>query len=97
MKKEKAKKKQIKVAIFLRLMGLNATASGYDVLMNGSAITVIGECTGIFSIIVYTSCIFAYPAGLKEKAIGMILNFSSFLLLFIYSGYHLHRLISLRY
>ena len=60
------------VAIFLRLMGLNATTSGYDVLMNGSAITVIGECTGIFSIIAYTSCIFAYPAGLKEKAIGMI-------------------------
>lgn len=60
------------VALFLNLLGLNATTSGYDVLMNGSAITVIGECTGIFSIIVYCSVIFAYPAGLKEKALGMI-------------------------
>ena len=56
------------VALFLNVFGLNATTSGYDVLMNGSAITVIGECTGIFSIIVYCSVIFAYPAGIKGKS-----------------------------
>jgi len=61
------------VALFLNLFpGLNAEANGTFVLMNGTSLDVIGECTGIFSIIVYTSCIFAYPAGLKEKAIGMI-------------------------
>ena len=60
------------VALFLNLFGLNAEASKTFVLMNGSSIDVIGECTGIFSLIVYCSVIFAYPAGLKEKAIGMI-------------------------
>ena len=61
------------VALFLNLFGLNAEAVRDVVMMNGSPlILVIGECTGIFSIIVYTSCIFAYPTGLKEKAIGMI-------------------------
>ena len=60
------------VALLLRLFGLNAEANGTFVLTNGSSIDVIGECTGIFSIIVYTSCILAYPTGLKKKAIGMI-------------------------
>jgi len=60
------------VALFLNLFGLNAEASKTFVLLNGSSIDVIGECTGIFSIIVYCSVIFAYPTGLKEKAIGMI-------------------------
>jgi len=60
------------VALFLNLFGLNAEASKTFVLLNGSSIDVIGECTGIFSLIVYCSVIFAYPTGLKEKAIGMI-------------------------
>ena len=60
------------VALFLNLFGLNAEVNGTFVLMKGSSIDVIGECTGIFSIIVYCSVIFAYPTGLKEKVIGMI-------------------------
>lgn len=60
------------VALFLNLLGLNAEANGTSVLMNSTSLDVIGECTGIFSIIVYCSVILAYPSGLKEKAIGMI-------------------------
>lgn len=60
------------VASFLNLFGLNAEANGTVVLLNGFSIDVIGECSGIFSIIVYCSIIFAYPVGLKEKATGMI-------------------------
>jgi len=60
------------VALFLNLLGLNAEASKTFVLLNGTSIDIIGECTGIFSIIVYCSVIFAYPTGIKEKAIGMI-------------------------
>ena len=61
------------VALFLNLFGLNAEAVRDVVMMNGSPlIFVIGECTGIFSIIVYCSVIFAYPTSLKKKAIGMI-------------------------
>jgi len=61
------------VALFLNLFpGLNAEANGTFVMMNGTSIDVIGECTGIFSIVVYCSVIFAYPTGIKKKAIGMI-------------------------
>ena len=60
------------VALFIRPFGLNAEASGTFVLLNGSSIDVIGECTGIFSIIVYCSVIFAYPTSLRNKTIGLI-------------------------
>ncbi|RJS68557.1 hypothetical protein CW713_10475 [Methanophagales archaeon] len=59
------------VALFLRLFGLNAEASGTFVLLNGSSIDVIGECTGIFSIIVYCSVIFAYPTSFRNKLVGL--------------------------
>ncbi|MHC1610386.1 MAG: archaeosortase/exosortase family protein [Candidatus Methanospirareceae archaeon] len=60
------------VALFLRLLGLNAEANGTFVLTNGTSLDVIGECTGIFSIIVYCSVIFAYPTSLRNKTIGLI-------------------------
>jgi len=60
------------VALFLNLFALNAEANGTLVLINSTSLDVIGECTGIFSIIVYCSVIFAYPTDLKKKAIGMI-------------------------
>ncbi len=60
------------IALFLKLFGLNAEANGTFVLMNGSSLDVIGECTGIFSIIVYCSVIFAYPTSLRDKSVGLI-------------------------
>ncbi len=60
------------IALFLNLFGLNADVNGTSVLMNSSSIDVIGECTGIFSIIVYCSVIFAYPTSLRNKSVGLI-------------------------
>jgi len=60
------------VALFLKLFGLNAEANGTFVLMKGASLDVIGECTGIFSIIVYCSVIFAYPTDIRKKCIGLI-------------------------
>ncbi len=60
------------VALFLNLFGLNAEVNGTFVLMNSSSLDVIGECTGIFSIIVYCSVIFAYPTSLRNKSVGLI-------------------------
>ncbi len=60
------------VAFLLNLFGLPAQSNGTFVLMKGASIDIIGECTGIFSIIVYCSVIFAYPTDLKKKAIGLI-------------------------
>jgi archaeosortase B (VPXXXP-CTERM-specific) len=60
------------VAFLMKLFGLDAEAKGTFVLINGSSLDIIGECTGIFSIIVYCSSIFAYPTDLKRKCIGLI-------------------------
>jgi archaeosortase B (VPXXXP-CTERM-specific) len=61
------------IALFLNLfLGLNAEANGTFVMMNGTSIDVIGECTGIFSIIVYCSVIIAYPTSLRNKSVGLI-------------------------
>jgi len=60
------------VALFLKSFGLNAEANGTFVLMNDVSLDVIGECTGIFSIIVYCSIIFAYPTSLRNKLVGLI-------------------------
>ncbi len=61
------------IALFLNLFpGLNAEVNGTVVLMNSSSLDVIGECTGIFSIIVYCSVIFAYPTSLRNKSVGLI-------------------------
>lgn len=45
------------VALFLSFLGLNAEATGTFVLVNGASFDIIGECTGIFTVIVYTSII----------------------------------------
>ena len=60
------------VALSLSCLGLNAEATGTFVLTNGASIDVIGECTGIFSIIVYTSVILSYLTSLGNKMIGLI-------------------------
>jgi archaeosortase B (VPXXXP-CTERM-specific) len=60
------------VALFLNLFGLNAKTNGSLVLMKGASLDVIGECTGIFSIIVYCSVIFAYPTSFRNKSVGLI-------------------------
>lgn len=60
------------VALFLSFLGLNAEATGTFVLVNGASFDIIGECTGIFTIIVYTSIIHSYPTSLRNKMIGLI-------------------------
>jgi archaeosortase B (VPXXXP-CTERM-specific) len=60
------------VALCLNCLGLNAGATGTFVLVNGTSFDIIGECTGIFTIIVYTSIILSYPTSLRNKMVGLI-------------------------
>ncbi|OYT65503.1 hypothetical protein B6V00_04465 [ANME-1 cluster archaeon ex4572_4] len=64
------------VALLLNIIGLNAAANGSFVTVGGrvgdATVNIIGECTGIFSIIVYCSVVLAYPTGLKQKAVGLL-------------------------
>jgi len=46
--------------------------NGAKLSFSGLTLEMIDECTAIFSIIVYCSCILAYPTTLKSKAVGII-------------------------
>lgn len=37
-------------------------------------ITVIDECTGIYEMLIYAAGVFAYPARLRDKAVGLVLG-----------------------
>ena len=61
------------LALFLNLFGFEATAKGTVVtLSNGFRLNVIAECTAIYSIIIYSSCVLAAPTNLKNKGIGIL-------------------------
>ena len=47
------------------------------VSINGFGLEIIDECTAVFSSIVYSACILAYPTTLKNKGIGIALGVPS--------------------
>ena len=47
------------------------------VSINGFGLEIIDECTAVFSSIVYSACILAYPTALKNKGIGIALGVPS--------------------
>jgi archaeosortase B (VPXXXP-CTERM-specific) len=55
---------------FLKLLGLGAEVSGRIVLMPNFSIEVVGECTGLYEMLILLSAMIAYPAGWKKKLIG---------------------------
>jgi len=61
---------------FLSLFGMNTTVNtmANDVILsvNGFSMNIIDECTAVFSSIVYTSAVLAYPTIWKNKAVGLV-------------------------
>ncbi len=55
---------------FLRLVGQTVRVSGRIVSLPNFSIEVVGECTGLYEMLVFLSAMIAYPAGLKKKLIG---------------------------
>lgn len=66
-------------AFLSNLFGMNAEVNGGDIILKNFTFQIIPECTGIFAIMIYFSCILAYPAKWKEKAMGMVIGFPSIL------------------
>jgi len=64
------------------LLGFLLRIFGMDVVVDGNTVTIVGhitlkiidECTAMFGSIVYLSCVLAYPADVKTKAIGIVLG-----------------------
>jgi archaeosortase B (VPXXXP-CTERM-specific) len=70
---------------------------GAMIIRDPVQIEIIYECTGVFSIMVLSSCILAYPTKLKEKIIGLVLiiplillmNLARLLVLLYVGSYHM--------
>lgn len=68
-------------AFALNLVGVQAKAHGILVGMPKLNMIMVYECTGIYAMIVYASCVLAYPSGMKDKGIGLLLGISGIYLL----------------
>jgi archaeosortase B (VPXXXP-CTERM-specific) len=60
------------------LLGSIFSAAGADVVVNGALVfingfglEIIDECTAVFSSIVYSACILAYPTTPRKKVVGV--------------------------
>jgi len=51
--------------------GASVVVNGAVVTINGFGLEIIDECTAVFSSIVYSACILAYPTTLKNKGLGI--------------------------
>jgi archaeosortase B (VPXXXP-CTERM-specific) len=59
---------------FLRLVGLAAQVSGRIVSLPNFSVEIVGECTGIYEMLIFLAAMIAYPAGWTKKLIGAVLG-----------------------
>jgi archaeosortase B (VPXXXP-CTERM-specific) len=64
------------VVFLLNLLGVSASVDGHIITMPDFSLEVIHECVGIFSMIVYSSFVLAYPTDLKKKLVGIAFGIS---------------------
>ena len=60
--------------VIANLFGLEVTAQGTLLILETITFEIIQECTGLFAIMVYLSCILAYPATIIKKGEGILLG-----------------------
>jgi archaeosortase B (VPXXXP-CTERM-specific) len=58
----------------LKLLGLATTVSGRIVSLPNFSIEVVGECTGLYEMLIFLAAVIAYPSGWKKKALGAALG-----------------------
>ena len=55
---------------FLKLLGLSAQTSGRIVSLPNFSVEIVGECTGLYEMLIFLAAIIAYPSGWRKKLIG---------------------------
>lgn len=55
---------------FLKLFGMSVIVSGRVVSLNNFSMEVVGECTGLYEMLIFLAAMLAYPASYKKKLIG---------------------------
>jgi len=58
------------------LMGLigNTRVEGVLVWYDGFPVEIVGECVGLYEVIIFSACVLAYPAPARAKWIGLPLG-----------------------
>jgi len=86
-------------AITAHFFGLEVTVEDTLLILETTTFEIIQECTGLFAIMIYVSCVLAYPAKIIKKGEGILLGVSLIFLLnitrmvfLVYIGDHHHDL-----
>jgi len=56
--------------LVLKLFGMTVNISGRVVSLNNFSMEVVGECTGLYEMLIFLAAMIAYPASYKKKLIG---------------------------
>lgn len=54
----------------LKLFGMSVNVSGRVVSLSNFSMEVVGECTGLYEMLIFLAAMIAYPANYKKKLIG---------------------------
>ncbi len=55
---------------FLKLFGSAVRVSGTIVSLPNFSVEVVGECTGLYEVLIFLAAMIAYPAGWRKKLFG---------------------------
>ncbi len=55
---------------FIKALGLSVQTSGRIVTLPNFSVEIVGECTGLYEMLIFLAAIIAYPSGWKKKLIG---------------------------
>lgn len=56
--------------LFLKIFGMSVNVSGRVVSLSNFSMEVIGECTGLYEMLIFLAAMIAYPASYRKKLIG---------------------------
>jgi len=55
---------------FLKPLGMSTRVAGTIVSLPNFSVEAVGECTGLYEMLIFLAAMIAYPAGWKKKLIG---------------------------
>ena len=55
---------------FLKMLGLSVQSGGRIVSLPNFSVEIVGECTGLYEMLIFLAAVIAYPSGWRKKLIG---------------------------
>lgn len=62
------------VGFLLKIVGINANVINSVIIMENFSMEVIFECTPLFTMLIFFSCVLAYPAKIDAKIKGILIG-----------------------